>query len=99
MQTDDVKMYPVERNGGMVFMTTDPRHDYPDLVVNEFAQPADYPSGPNQVLGRKTDDPTVFQAFPDDETAFRNGFDPITFMVVPNWDHYLDMIENRKKPR
>lgn len=83
-----VPLFPIEDNGVMVFLQTDPATTNPELLINRFAQPADYPSGPNQTLGRKIDDPTVFQAFPDQHTCTLSGFEKLEFTIVPDWDHY-----------
>lgn len=86
-----VKLYPVFDGDLLVFCQADPRKDYPELVIDEFAGPADYPSGEFQVLGRKSDDHTVFRAFRDETECEREGFDRISFTIVPDWDHYCDL--------
>ena len=91
-----VSLYAVEDRGFMVFSLADPRLSDPALVVNEFVEPADYPEGRNQILGRRIDDPTVFQSFPDDATCTRSGFEVVPFTIVPDWDHYCRLI---RRPR
>lgn len=84
-----VMLYPVEDRGMFVFCQADPR---PAQVVDPFAAPADYPEGEYQILGRKSDDSTVYRAFRDVETCTRSGFDHVPFTIVPNWEHYQELI-------